>query len=43
MPVSSLFADVEVPDVDLWTLYMERPKPYPDDHRTVTSAPIEPP
>ena len=33
MPISSLHADVEVPPVDLWSLYMDLPKPYPDDHR----------
>ena len=33
MPLSSLHADIDIPVVDLWTLYLENPKPYPDDHR----------
>ncbi|PHH87828.1 hypothetical protein CDD83_8362 [Cordyceps sp. RAO-2017] len=32
MPISSPFRDVEIPNVDLWTFYMERPREYPDDH-----------
>lgn len=32
MPVNSLFRDVEVPLVDVWTMYMEHPREYPDDH-----------
>ncbi len=33
MPISSVFADVEIPPVDIWSLYMEMEKPYPDSHR----------
>jgi hypothetical protein len=36
MPIKSPYADMEIPAVDLWTLYMETPREYPDDHRTNT-------
>ncbi|KAJ4314728.1 hypothetical protein N0V84_008721 [Fusarium piperis] len=32
MPYSSPFADVDIPLVDVWNLYMERPRDFPDDH-----------
>jgi 4-coumarate--CoA ligase len=32
MPIKSPYADMEIPAVDLWTLYMETPREYPDDH-----------
>ncbi|KAL6359327.1 hypothetical protein LRP88_06747 [Fusarium phalaenopsidis] len=32
MPYSSLFADVDIPLVDVWNLYMERSRDFPDDH-----------
>ncbi|KAI6779717.1 Acyl-CoA synthetase (AMP-forming)/AMP-acid ligase II [Emericellopsis cladophorae] len=32
MVITSRFADVTVPDVDLWSLYMETPRAYPDNH-----------
>lgn len=32
MPVKSLFPDLDIPSVDLWTMYMEGPREYPDDH-----------
>ncbi|RSM14371.1 hypothetical protein CEP52_001337 [Fusarium oligoseptatum] len=31
MPYSSPFADVDIPLVDVWNLYMERPRDFPDD------------
>lgn len=33
MPYSSPFADVDIPLVDVWNLYMERSRDFPDDHR----------
>lgn len=38
MPISSIFSDVEVPPLDLWTFYMDRKIEYPSDHRM--SSPI---
>ncbi|PHH76517.1 hypothetical protein CDD80_1488 [Ophiocordyceps camponoti-rufipedis] len=38
MPISSPWRDMEIPDVDLWTFLMERPKPYPDDHTLFVDA-----
>ncbi|PFH61759.1 hypothetical protein XA68_16379 [Ophiocordyceps unilateralis] len=32
MPVSSPWRDIPIPEVDLWTYFMERPRRYPDDH-----------
>ncbi|KAJ4162685.1 hypothetical protein NW754_014104 [Fusarium falciforme] len=31
MPYSSPFADVDIPLVDVWNLYMERPREFPDN------------
>ncbi|PNY29198.1 4-coumarate-CoA ligase 1 [Tolypocladium capitatum] len=32
MPVKPAWADVHVPLMDLWSMYMEQPRDYPDDH-----------
>lgn len=32
--IKSPFADLEIPPVDLWDLYMTTPRRYPETHRT---------
>ena len=33
MPIESLYMAITVPDVDVWTYFLERPdREYPDDH-----------
>lgn len=38
MPINSIYADVEVPNVDLWTLWLAQPAKYPEDHRKPPTA-----
>jgi hypothetical protein len=32
MAITSQFADIDIPNVDLWTLYLEGERDYTDDH-----------
>ncbi|CAI6078899.1 unnamed protein product [Clonostachys chloroleuca] len=32
MAITSQFADIDIPNVDLWNLYLEGKRDYPDDH-----------
>lgn len=38
MPIKSRFADVDIPDVDLWTLYLDGKRDYPLDHALLVEA-----
>ena len=40
MPINSIYPDVEVPNVDLWTLWLAQPANYPEDHRKPPTTPI---
>ena len=41
---TSAWTDVDVPDIDIWSMYMDQPKDYPDNHSTclLAAAPPKP-
>lgn len=40
MPIKSLFEDIPIPDSDLWSFVMERPREFPDSHSMSISLTI---
>lgn len=32
MPIKSIYPDVQIPDTDIWSLWLGQPRPYPEDH-----------